>query len=420
MKTARYRAFRCLSSGRQTVLPLLLLTILPFGCAGPPGAANEERMDGRAETATPESVDAGTVADGDAQAPCSEGGFCSTKLPVRRPLVAVAGSSADDVWAAGGDVIVHWDGSEWNVAYQYKVPTSTFFESIWVPRANDVWALGNQLLVHYRVQAGLPPIIQELPLALAPSSLSGSTTHRGNWLTPNADALWAVRGQAPIQRFTEDPDGGMTAEGWSPALASDSNARFTWVRNWGFSSDDGYVTGVGVSGLTNFGAIGHYDGNAWTITPFMDYRNGFRGVQGVKDAHGSKELWVTPMTGDVTTHLLRFTLGEDGSLGEPARKVPIPGAGRCIPGGDSSIFTSSTDAWFSLGCLVHQLHEGELAVRPLSPTGGSLGSIMGIWASSADDVWVVGTAFAGDSDWLPASGFAVHRTKDSQQKGEQP
>jgi len=59
--------------------------------------------------------------------------------PTSGDLNAVWGSSADDVWAVGVDIL-HWRGSSW-----VKVPEPNGFRlctDIWGSSGNDVWQVG--------------------------------------------------------------------------------------------------------------------------------------------------------------------------------------------------------------------------------------------------------------------------------------
>jgi hypothetical protein len=56
------------------------------------------------------------------------------------------GSSATDVWFAGGLGLVRWDGTAWSQA-----GPSAFLYAAWGSGATDVWAVGMYgTLLHYR------------------------------------------------------------------------------------------------------------------------------------------------------------------------------------------------------------------------------------------------------------------------------
>jgi hypothetical protein len=67
-------------------------------------------------------------------------------------LAAVWGSAANDVWAAGRSMILHWDGSTWTGRNDGMASTgsdawSTSFDvlALWGTSAVDVWAVGSDI-----------------------------------------------------------------------------------------------------------------------------------------------------------------------------------------------------------------------------------------------------------------------------------
>jgi len=407
-------------------MPLSLFVLAaPFACAESPRPPLDPEDAGptiQADSAAPSDVD-GSVPERDAgRVTCSVGGFCETTLPVRRPLVAVSGSSPDDIWAAGGDVIERWDGTSWKVMYQYREPRSSFFESIWAKASDDVWAMGDKLIVHYSAQAGEQPSFHEYPIPLGPSASTFASAQRGNWLAPTSDEIWAVRNTGVVYRFREDPNGVMASETWIPKADPGDTENYSWRSVWGFAPDDVYVGGVrgklpnGVGIPSSLAAIAHYDGSDWSIVTFTGYPTGFRGIFGIDDvALHKRELWGGTYPSAVPNEpaqgsVLRIGVGEDGTLHEP-QVVEMPEVGICTYSNDSASFLSSSDGWFSSGCIVYRLNNSKVELVPLSFTQAPLGNVTGIWASSPDDVWVVGKSVPQDSDYFPAAGFALHRTK---------
>jgi len=54
---------------------------------------------------------------------------------------AIAGSSTDDVWAAGTNGnVYHWDGAEWT---DVLPGTKLHLQEIWVHPTGGVWAVGS-------------------------------------------------------------------------------------------------------------------------------------------------------------------------------------------------------------------------------------------------------------------------------------
>ena len=74
--------------------------------------------------------------------------------PRRNWLVAVAGSSATDVWAAGYDLdtagqhrtlLMHWDGRRWAIVPSPNVDKDNLLNGLAVLSPTDAWALGSAL-----------------------------------------------------------------------------------------------------------------------------------------------------------------------------------------------------------------------------------------------------------------------------------
>ena len=60
-------------------------------------------------------------------------------------LGAVWGSAAQDVWAVGYNMIVHWDGSRWSISPANVGPLS----GVWGSSRADVWAVGQGGAIHH-------------------------------------------------------------------------------------------------------------------------------------------------------------------------------------------------------------------------------------------------------------------------------
>jgi hypothetical protein len=61
---------------------------------------------------------------------------------VPNALPALAPVSANDIWAAGGSFILHWDGSAWNQVKGATTPGAPTITSLAAVASNDVWAVG--------------------------------------------------------------------------------------------------------------------------------------------------------------------------------------------------------------------------------------------------------------------------------------
>jgi hypothetical protein len=74
-------------------------------------------------------------------------GWSTISVPTEGALYGIDGVSSNDLWAAGNDDFLHWDGTVWG-ATQVPVPGGCFFGvhtlfSVSALASNDVWAVGN-------------------------------------------------------------------------------------------------------------------------------------------------------------------------------------------------------------------------------------------------------------------------------------
>ncbi|OJY22028.1 MAG: hypothetical protein BGO98_34970 [Myxococcales bacterium 68-20] len=344
---------------------------------------------------------------------CSSDGFCPTELPLQRPLAAVSGTGADDVWAVGGEAILKWDGTAWKIAYQYGEPRTSLLTGVWTRRRDDAWFIGSDILIRYSGKDGAPPTFREFPVAFGPA------TNQGNWLTPAGDALWAVRDTAEVVRFREDADGNVLDDRLSPKTGPTDRTTYRWRAVWGNGPDDVYVSGLSYVGNVLFGraTIAHYDGVNWTITPSADRNQ----IGGFFSAHttgaGSlSQLWVR-LHPSRTGYFL-YTSTEDGGLGASQyMATPDP---KCTSGNSAGFPLAADDVWLSSGCLVYRWNGTALKPVAISYSGGPLGGFRGIWAGADGEVWVVGQSVPQDPNFMPGAGFALHRTAATTPQGAQP
>ncbi len=168
-----------------------------------------------------------------------------SKLP--GALMAVWGSSADDVWAVGADrgdgtgaTAMHFDGADWE-----QLETGVSGDLWWVFGFEDgPIFLGGKDGVILRYRQG------EFERMETP----GAGTVYGIWGTA-PDDLWAVGGQLPAGAFAWRYDG----QSWTkapgfPADLTESQAMF---KVWGRSADDVWMVGTG-------GVAVHFDGSRFS------------------------------------------------------------------------------------------------------------------------------------------------------------
>ncbi|MDF2697831.1 MAG: hypothetical protein K0S65_6214 [Labilithrix sp.] len=413
--------------------PLLALgaaaALLPFfACAESELVANaEEDAGSEASTLDVSSTDDGATPDGGPDAPetetCSAGGFCQVPLPVKKPLLAVSAASFDDAWAIGKDFVIHWDGVSWKLVYQYSEydnedPQATF-QGIWVAGHEDVWILGSTTLLRYSAIAGA----SAPTFRLAPSMGWGGGAGVG--LFPTKDGFWRLGGSG-VETYREEPDGGVVVvDGPTPPIEGFSI--------WGFGPDDIWVGGQVCppgedcpSHLPElpYGAMAHYDGSDWSVE-LLERGQRISAITGITAPDQTRQLWIwTGLSREdplPTKSALRLHSAQaDGGIGTPLFTQPLITDGTGVsPEGTSapmwcsrvvaSVVSPST-GWFTNGCLVYRWNGTALEHVRTAIGGLPPGKVNGIWAASADDVWIVGESIPKGTG-APPTGFALRRTR---------
>lgn len=389
--------------------------------------------EGSAEDAA-EEVDVSDTSIGPDADTCSEGGFCPVPVPEQMALVAVAGTTMNDVWAIARDTILRWNGTEWKRVYEHVDPSPEFY-GIWVAKPDDVWVLGTGVIVRYSSQNGRAPAFRKYTDAFhsSPQEVSGF------WVNPATNELWLAadpwaQGVAGY-RYREEPNGTLVEEPLiSPPIAfpwTTSEETFFVRSVFGFASDDVYVggdycnTGECLWSLETdrSGAIAHYDGQTWSIVSTLDKGQRVSAIQGTIAPDQSRRLWIwAGIAGnpDNTVRLLPAT--KEGVVGSPLFTRTI----RTDPGSYSHLDTyakgctrifgsvvSPTEAWFSDVCFVYRWDGSAFEVVPTPINGMPIGKLMGLWAASGEEAWVVGEYPRRSAPNALPMGFSVRRTRST-------
>lgn len=263
----------------------------------------------------------------------------------------VWGTSASDVWAVGNaGAAVHYDGTTWTLA---TTGSSANWSGIWGSGANDYYATatGGQAF-HY-------------------DGSSWSAISFPFSVTKNLHAVWGVdashvyiAGDAGTILF-------FNGTSWSQ-IASPSNEPLFAI--WGSSVTDIYMAG-------GLGTIVHYNGTSWG-TEASGTTHQISGLGGT----GSADIWAVGSPG-VTQHF-------DGTTWSTVSPV----VGLLI----SAVASGSPGPLWAVG--------GSGALLTLSGTQATLSNqsglqLLGVWASSATDVWAAapGTVLHYDgTNWTSA------------------
>ena len=167
--------------------------------------------------------------------------------PEGSPLWSIWGSSASDVFVGGDDMILHWNGTEWETMI---LPIEARITSIWGFSANEVYAvaMGQKVL---RYDGSEWSVFEEFPggdtILWSLWGTSASDMYTGGYSTFGDDFLYHYDGTS-----------------WS----AQDNVNSAIYGIWGSSSDDIYA--VGVAGYKM-----HYNGSTWSdeSSHYVDFKS---------------------------------------------------------------------------------------------------------------------------------------------------
>jgi hypothetical protein len=305
---------------------------------------------------------------------CSSDGWCwSYPTPTGDAFGNVFGSGPDNVWIVGARAVAHWSGAAWQ--------TSSFdsdVDAVWSDSGTDAWAVG-QAIWHWdgsawaKWSAGREDqlgLTSQYPLL----SVWGAA----------ANDVWAV-GDYNILHWD-----GTT---WAPA--PDAMALGGYAQSvWGSASNDVWIAA--------FDTMLHWDGSAWASWT-QDHDGGVLATSAIRAIHGTSanDVWAV---GNAAFHWDGQTWSQASlpAPSDPDAGAPISAGLFAVGGG------SSGDLWAG-GSGSEEQPRG-----PLLRWDGSAWSdwgaahaadlppdlsVLGIWASSPADVWMVGSAAQAGWVW---------------------
>ncbi len=251
-------------------------------------------------------------------------------------MTGLWGSGADDVWAAGYGLVLHWDGRRW-VRADLGWTLVPALRAVWGSARDDVWAVGDR----------------------------GATFHwdGARWAAPEdgtgtSEVLRGVGGSAPDDVWAVGDHGVILhwdGKGWSEAL-SPTCRNLHGVR--AFAADDAWA--VGEAGILR------WDGEAWVIA--APGGGELRAVWG----SAPDDVWFVGDAG----HFLHW----DGRTFTKVHRSPvhargISGTGRSdvwVVGAEGEIFHWDGARWSALPGAEY---------RP---------SLVAAWSAGGDAVWALG------------------------------
>jgi hypothetical protein len=314
--------------------------------------------------------------------------------PGTATIYGLWGAAPDDLWAVGGGgTILHWDGAAWSAVAS---GTAQSLYDVWGNAPDDIWAVGDAGTLLHWDGAAWRPVELGLTITLghvwgASSSdlwVTGEGTTGGatflhwdgfTWVAWETDAaLGAIWGAAPDDMWAVGSWGAMVRWDGERLDPYSSSVTSEWLLGtWGVSPDDVWVTGRG-------GALLHRVGATWTAVPSGTTANlwdvwgsGADDVWAVGDGiilHWDGQRWV-----EVPHHL-------DAELVD-AQGLYFRDAWGSAP--DDVWIVGYIETWNPYD----RYHPVTLHWDGASWTkvpNDAAGTLIGIWGSSAHDVWAVG------------------------------
>jgi hypothetical protein len=309
---------------------------------------------------------------------CDRVAWCMTKtdVSVLYTLVAVWGTSKDDVWAAGsGGTIIHYDGTNWTATPSGVHNT---FYAIWGSGPNDVWLVSStEVILHGTGWKGAATTWTNVPTDLGKVNVAfvgavwGSSANDVR-LGGRAFELPPGRGDQFVK--SELADGGIS---WLPRRGTQAVASI-----WGSSADDVWMTAQ--------------DGTYTLHGKPVD-----AGANAVADPFDDRLTWTAvDSQSSVTLESIWGSSANDvwavGGLGTIRHITPSDVRWQEVASPTTQTMHSvwgsgPNDIWAvgEEGTILHfdgKSFETSTAQLPL----GRKPSLRGVWGSSANDVWIVG------------------------------
>lgn len=363
-------------------------------------------------------------------------------------LNAVWGTAANDVWAAGfsegcacsGGALYHYDGSTWSVVTGTPDLSETPLFAGWSSAPGDVWVAGLEGVLHYDGSDWTYDTVGYGAPIYGITGTSGSNVfavgaiatighNQGSgWETmsipdfdihgmwgASATDVWAVGSGAIHHR---------TGGAWSSTFAPDGV-----VLNgiWGAGASDVWAVG-------DTGAVAHFDGAVWTAGVVPGVSGNLYGVWGsgtanawaVGDdgaiAHWNGSAWSNDPVGTVSWYSVWgssagdvFVVGDAGEIQHwtgSSWSSMNSGTGSTLTSvwgtGPSDVYAVGFD-----GTVLHYDGNVDGDWVPVSTTANALAPVFAVWGSGPNDVFLLANAGVDlvhwdGTSWKTLSAFSEH------------
>lgn len=213
-------------------------------------------------------------------------------------LYAIAGSSADDLWAVGSGrlfepVIMHWNGRKWHLEHFADVTKAGGLQGVAATSATDAWAVGQTggqkpgvLILHWNGSTWKRVRSPDLPAYQFLHSVTAIS----------ADDAWAV-GDSQNSLLILHWNG----SSWTPMRGPNLHGPTSWL---GSLAPDpaGRIWAAGFTGNLHLaGFIMRWTGTAWHLVPGM--KNGAGEALYAVTAASPRNVWAAGDTGTDTVIL---------------------------------------------------------------------------------------------------------------------
>lgn len=316
--------------------------------------------------------------------------------PADSLLGGVATRSATDAWAVGvsrsadGGVISalteHWNGTAWRVISSPHVGQSSALSAVAIVSAGNAWAVGSYAGNQLGGDEALIEHWNGTSWSRVPSPHPGASSALSAVAVISARNAWAVgeyenQAGGNEQAFTVHWNGTTWRRVPVPVTGTSALSGVTataWNDVWAVGDSENAVRQV---------MILHWDGQAW-------HRAAYRGPAGNSylssvAAVSAADVWAVGNTIRGTDVGPAFTVRWTG---RKWLRVPIPDAGSSVLSGVTAI--SARNAWAAGGGAGHTSVEhwdGTAWSAVPSPGPGTSSDLQAVAASSASNVWAVGS-----------------------------